>query len=80
MQIKILKDFKWAHLGRIHNYSAGSIVEVHSKDAESMINHGYAEAYTIATKMVSHEVVEDKMMHTDIENKSEKSKTKKSKK
>lgn len=79
MQIKILKDFKWAHLGRIHNYKADSIVEVHSRDAESMINHGYAEAYSQETKMVEHDVVEDKMMHQEVENKSEKSKSKKSK-
>lgn len=70
MQIRILKDFKWSHSNRIVSYKKDQIIEVTSKDAESMIKHEYAEHYTVSeAKMFQHEVIEDKMVHFEIENK-----------
>lgn len=80
MQIKILKDFQWLHKGRILSYSQGSIEEVHSTDGEAMIKHGYAECVKLGHKMVNHDLLEDKMIHTEIDNKAVESKPKKSKK
>lgn len=71
MQIKVLKDFNWSHNGRIVNYKGGQVAEVTKADGESMIKHAYAEVFVQKeAKMFKHDVVEDKMMHLEVDNKS----------
>lgn len=82
MQVKILKSFKWSQNNRLVSYKEGQIAEVTLKDGESMLKHGYAESYKEEpeAKMFKHEVIEDKMMHFNVENKAERPSNRRSRK